>query len=95
MLRNLFQVKNECIPIENFNINGDVRSIQRLSLVIMIHCREIVRRNYNYFKTVTLTLCDASAKTLSGVLFERVVEVAMTRHANGSQGAAAVSSLLG
>ena len=65
MLRNLFQVKNECIPIENFNINGDVRSIQRLSLVIMIHCREIVRRNYNYFKTVTLTLCDASAKPLS------------------------------
>ena len=57
MLRILFQVKNECIAIEDFNIISDVKSNQRLSFAIMIHCKEIVRKNYSIFKMVTLTLC--------------------------------------
>ena len=57
MLRILFQVKNECIAIENFNIISDVKSNQRLSFAIMIHCKEIVRKNYSIVKMVTLTLC--------------------------------------
>ena len=65
MLRTLFQVKNECIAIEDFNIISDVKSNQRLSFAIMIHCKEIVRRNYSIFKMVTLTLCAGSANVLS------------------------------
>ena len=65
MLRILFQVKNECIAIDNLDILSDVNGSQRIITrehdTLQGDGKELVI----YYDGNSLTLCDVSAKPLS------------------------------